>query len=147
MPEGAEAKGDGDIAEDEERQEDGGGQVRRTGPTIYIFISSSWRAIRDSDRKRERASKTGRKKKKEQRVLGVGLGKFFGHSPRKAALRIAAHLRPVARTSKPRESEFATFARSRERNTAKARMRREEWRARIAFLRLSSHDGVALVRR
>lgn len=27
-----------------------GGQVRRTGPAIYIFISSSWRAIEDREK-------------------------------------------------------------------------------------------------
>lgn len=43
-----------------------GGQVRRTGPAIYIFISSSWRAIGDRKKWKERE---GEKKIKEQRAL------------------------------------------------------------------------------
>lgn len=60
-----------------------GGQVRRTGPAIYIFISSSWRAI--GDRKVERKKE---KKRKEQRARfeEEAVRKNFGHSPENALI-------------------------------------------------------------
>lgn len=56
-----------------------GGQVRRTGPAIYIFISSSWRAIEKSRKKEIK-----KKEKKIARALRKKLWsqKIFSHSPK-----------------------------------------------------------------
>lgn len=55
-----------------------GGQVRRTGPAIYIFISSSWRAIEKS-RKKENKKKEKNSARFEEEAL---VTKIFGHSPK-----------------------------------------------------------------
>lgn len=60
------------------QREGRGGQVRRTGPAIYIFISSSWRAIGDRENWRKR-----KEKKRKRTARGR---KIFGHSPENASI-------------------------------------------------------------
>lgn len=91
LPEGAEARGARDIEVNGERRGDGGGQVRRTGPAIYIFISSSCRAIGDRGRTKE---------KRETSCRGGVRKNFRPFPPRSASGSPLVSIR----------AEFATFA-------------------------------------
>lgn len=110
--------GGGGTAEQRDGRRDAGGQVRRTGPAIYIFISSSWRAIGDREKYREKekeGKRAVRALREEEEEEGT-VKKNFGRSSESAFIAFSGFFIRFARVNRVNFNSRLRFAEKKKRD-------------------------------